>query len=185
MIGTNAITTRVYALNLMMFIFLFSIAIGQGTQILIGIYMGAKRYTETHERALGSIKIALPVSTIMAILLSIFSKQLFSLFTNNQEIITIGSTLIFLTIFFEPGRAINIVIISSLRATGDVLFPLKLGIIFMWGVSVLLSFILGIQFGLGLIGIWIAMACGEWLRGVIVLRRWKSKVWMENSFIRS
>jgi Na+-driven multidrug efflux pump len=55
----------------------------------------------------------------------------------------------------------------------------------MWGVSVTLSYILGIHFGLGLIGIWISFIADEWLRGIIMLRRWKSRVWIRKTFIKN
>lgn len=42
--GTQALATKVYTQNLMMFIMLFGAAISQGTQILIGRHIGAKEF---------------------------------------------------------------------------------------------------------------------------------------------
>lgn len=53
----------------------------------------------------------------------------------------------------------------------------------MWGVAVVLSYILGVVFGLGLIGVWIAFIADEWLRGLLMLKRWKSKKWTKMSFV--
>lgn len=58
-----------------------------------------------------------------------------------------------MTVILEPGRTFNLVIINSLRAAGDVKFPVYMGIVSMWGISVTLSYLLGIYFGLGLIGV--------------------------------
>lgn len=182
--GTIALTTKVYTQNLMMFILLFSIAIGQGTQILIGQYVGAEKLEEAYKRCLKSLKIAILVSLGMAILFSFFSKSLLGIFTENPEIITLGSILILLTIILEPGRAFNLVVINSLRAAGDVKFPVYIGILSMWGVAVTLSYLLGVVFGLGLIGVWIAFIVDEWLRGLLMLRRWKSKKWKKMSFVQ-
>jgi putative MATE family efflux protein len=184
-IGTNALTTKVYAQNLMMFIFLFSVAISQGTQILIGHLVGAREYEHAYERCLKSLKIAIIISLAMAGIFSIFAEPLLRLFTDNEQIIELGKTLIYLTIILEPGRSFNLVVINSLRATGDVRFPVYMGILSMWGVSVTLSYVLGIWFGLGLIGIWISFIADEWLRGLIMLKRWRSKVWMKKSFVES
>ena len=183
MLGTEALTTRVYAFNLMMFIYLFAIAIGQGTQILIGHQIGARKYEEAYTRGLKSLRLGILISFICALVFSIFSKPLLSIFTSNENILALGSILIWMTIILEPGRAFNIVIINSLRGTGDVKFPVIVGIISMWGVAVALSYILGIHFGLGLIGVWIAFIADEWIRGILMLRRWKSKVWMKKNFI--
>jgi putative MATE family efflux protein len=184
-IGTNALTTKVYAQNLMMFIFLFSVAISQGTQIIIGHMIGAKQFDSAYERCLKSLKIAIFISLIMAGIFSIAAEPLLRIFTNNEEIISLGKTLIYLTIILEPGRSFNLVVINALRATGDVRFPVYMGILSMWGVSVTLSYILGIWLGLGLIGIWISFIADEWLRGIIMLKRWRSKVWIQKRFVQS
>ncbi|MCP3742153.1 MATE family efflux transporter [Rossellomorea sp. BNER] len=184
-LGTEALTTKVYAQNLMMFIFLFSVAISQGTQILIGHMVGAQRIEEAYQRCIKSLKIAIIISLFMAILFSFVSTPLMKIFTSNEEIIYLGSLLIYMTIILEPGRSFNLVVINALRATGDVKFPVYMGILSMWGVSVTLSYILGIHFGLGLIGIWISFIADEWLRGIIMLRRWKSRVWIRKTFIKN
>ena len=184
MLGTEALTTKVYAQNLMMFIYLFALAIAQGTQILIGHKMGAGRLEAAYNRGLKSLRLSILISFLCALMFTIFSKQLLSIFTTNENIIALGSLLILITILLEPGRAFNIVIINSLRAAGDVKFPVIVGIIVMWGVAVSLSYILGIHFGLGLVGVWIAFTLDEWIRGLLMLKRWKSRKWMNKSFVK-
>ena len=183
MLGTEALTTKVYAQNLMMFIFLFSLAISQGTQIMIGHMVGRRDYKAAYDRCIKSLKVAIIISLTTAVIFALFSEQLLRIFTSNEEIIYLGSILIWLTIILEPGRSFNLVVISSLRAAGDVKFPVYVGILSMWGVSVALSYLLGIVFGLGLIGVWISFIADEWLRGLIMLRRWKSRKWMKMQFV--
>ncbi|WP_335870040.1 MATE family efflux transporter [Bacillus sp. 2205SS5-2] len=184
MLGTQALTTKVYTQNIMMFIFLFSFAISQGTQILIGHQVGAQKFEQAYQRCIKSLRIGITISFFMSVIFSIFSKNLLAIFTDNPEIIASGSVLIFLTIILEPGRSFNLVIINALRAAGDVKYPVFIGILSMWGVSVTLSYILGIYFGLGLVGVWMSFIVDEWLRGLIMLRRWKSKVWIRKNFVK-
>lgn len=183
--GTTALTTRVYALNIIMFALLFSIAIGQGTQIIIGHMIGERRFEEAYRRCLRSLWIGISVSTFAAIMFYTFSDQLFSIFTSNEEIIQLGSVLLLLTILLEPGRAFNLIVINALRAAGDVKFPVYIGILSMWGVAVTLSYVGGIWLGLGLVGIWIAMTLDEWLRGLLMLWRWRTKKWKSMAFVHS
>ncbi|KFZ43789.1 transporter [Anoxybacillus sp. KU2-6(11)] len=184
MLGTEALTTRVYTQNIMMFIFLFSVAIGQGTQIIVGHLVGAERFHEAYTRCLRSLRLAVIISFAVAALFSVFSDQLFSIFTSSKRMIETGGTLILLTMLLEPGRSFNLVIINSLRAAGDVKFPVYIGIASMWGVSVPLAYILGISFDLGLVGVWLAFTADEWLRGLLVYWRWKSNVWRTKSFVK-
>lgn len=182
--GATAITTKVYAQNLMMFIFLCSIAIGQGTQILIGHLIGAKETEQAYRQCMRSLKFAILISLSVAVVFYFSSDILLGLFTSDQAIITTGSILLLMTIVLEPGRAFNLVVINSLRAAGDVRFPVIIGILSMWGVQVTLAWILGLHYAYGLVGIWIGFIVDEWLRGLIMLRRWKSKVWVQKSFIK-
>jgi putative MATE family efflux protein len=183
-IGTEALTTKIYTQNLMMFILLFSLAVSQGTQILIGYLIGAKDYDSAYKRCLQSLYSGIIISTLMAIIFAIFSDNLLGIFTTNERILEIGGTLILLTILLEPGRAFNMVIISSLRAAGDIKFPTYIGILSMWGVSVPIAYILGIHYDFGLIGVWIAFICDEWVRGILMLHRWNSRAWMTKRFSR-
>ncbi|MEC2071526.1 MATE family efflux transporter [Alkalihalophilus marmarensis] len=184
MMGTEALTTKVYTQNIMMFILLFAIAIGQGTQIIIGHQVGAKKLDEAYERCIRSLKIAIAVSTSMAVIVYFSSRPLLSIFTNNEQIITAGATLLLLTIILEPGRAFNLVVINCLRAAGDVKFPVYLGILSMWGVSIPVAYFFGVHMGLGLVGVWIGFIADEWLRGLLMLWRWRQGHWREMSFVR-
>ncbi|MFD2629702.1 MATE family efflux transporter [Oceanobacillus kapialis] len=182
-LGTLAITTKVYAQNIMMFIFLFSIAIGQGTQILIGHMIGAGKIEDAYERGIKSLRISIFISLSMAGIVYLLNEPLLGIFTDNPTILQTGAFLLLMTVILEPGRAFNLVMISSLRAAGDVKFPVYIGIASMWGISVTFAWFFGIFLDLGLIGIWIAFIADEWLRGIFMLRRWRKRHWVSMSFI--
>jgi Na+-driven multidrug efflux pump len=82
-------------------------------------------------------------------------------------------------ILLEPGRVFNLVVINALRATGDARYPVLMGMFSMWGVLAFGSWLLGTYFGLGLTGVWIAMAADEWLRGLLMYRRWRQRKWLK------
>ncbi|KEO84591.1 MATE family efflux transporter [Tumebacillus flagellatus] len=184
-LGTAALTTKVYTQNIMMFVFLFSIAVGQATQIMVGHYVGAGQKNEAYKACMRSLKVALVVAVLMAGIFSLFRHQLLGLFTTDQGIIELGSKLILMTLILEPGRTFNLVVIASLRAAGDAKFPVYMGILSMWSISAGLSYLLGIHFGMGLLGMWIAFAADEWFRGLFMLWRWRSRRWEKMGFVTS
>ncbi|MCD7034918.1 MATE family efflux transporter [Metabacillus sp. GX 13764] len=184
-LGTEALATKVYAQNLMMFIYLMSLALSQGTQIVIGRMIGAKDYESAFNRCLKTLYMAIGLSTVTALGFHTFSDSLFHIFTSNESIIHTGGLLILLTVLLEPGRAFNLVINNALRAAGDVRFPVFMGGMSVWCVSVPAAFLLSSVFGLGLIGIWIAFILDEWLRGILMYKRWKSKQWVTKGFVSS
>ncbi len=101
-----------------MFILLFGTAISQGTQILIGRYIGGKQFDAAYERRMKSLYWALGIAAATSVLMTIFSKDLIGIFTQSPDIIATASLLIAMTIILEPGRSFNVIIINSLRAAG-------------------------------------------------------------------
>jgi putative MATE family efflux protein len=182
--GANALTARFYSFNLMLYIMLFGVAIGQGTQILVGHLIGANKMEDAYKTCLRSLKISIVIAFIMALIFAVFSMPLLDLFTDKKEIISMGSMLLIIAIVLEPGRAFNIVLGNSLKGAGDAKYIFVLGLSSMWGIAVLFSYILGIQWGLGLVGVWIAFACDEWIRGIGMLMRWRSRVWEKMSVVQ-
>ncbi|MEH7201307.1 MATE family efflux transporter [Bacillus safensis] len=180
--GTQALAAKVYTQNLMMFIMLFGAAISQGTQILIGRHIGAKEFDAAYRRCMKSLYWAIAISLLSSTALSLSSTHLLTFFTSNHEIIQIAATLLLLTIILEPGRSFNMVIINSLRAAGDAKFPVYMAMISMWGIGLPIAYLLGIQLELGLIGVWISFIVDEWVRGIFMYRRWRSRVWTEYRF---
>lgn len=73
--------------------------------------------------------------------------------------------------------------VRDLQTVGDILFPIVVGVISMWLVSVLGGFLLGIVLQKGLVGFWMAMAADECFRGVLFVWRWKSGKWKGKNLV--
>ena len=54
-----------------------------------------------------------------------------------------------------------------------------MAMISMWGIGLPLAYLFGIHFGLGLMGIWISFIADEWVRGILMYRRWRSRIWIQ------
>lgn len=182
-ISIAAVTTNSYINNICIFIFVFSVSIGQGSAILAGRLVGRGNLEEAYKLCFSSLKKAFAVSTILGIIVAILGRQIFEIFTSNEEILALGASVLFINAFLEPGRTFNIVIINCLRACGDVRFPVYVGICSMWTVGVGLAYIFSITLDLGMPGMWIALALDEWIRGIIMYFRWKSRKWYGKSVI--
>jgi len=183
-VGDAALAARIYILNISMICFLFTMAISQGTQILVARYVGAGLYEKTLKRGLKTLRIAFLVSLVVSLIIAFTGESLLGIFTDNPAIIAVAVPVLWAIVFIEPGRAFNMVLMGSLKSVGDVKFPVVIGVISMWGIAVVLSYVFGIHFGLGLLGIWLAQGIDEWVRGIFALRRWKSQPWLRKKIIR-
>lgn len=184
MLGSYALTTRVYTQNLMYLVWMLGLSIGQGTMILVGHMVGSNRMNAAYKNGLHSLKIAMIVDSTSAFCMFLISRPALGVFTNDQTIINLGSILLLITIVLEPGRAFNLVIGNALRGAGDVRYPVIMGVLSMWLISVPLCYILGIVLKMGLPGIWLAFATDEWTRGIIMMMRWKSRTWQGMSIVK-
>ncbi|SOC39641.1 MATE family efflux transporter [Ureibacillus acetophenoni] len=182
-LGTEALAARQYAVNISMFTYLFAMAIGMGTAIIVGRYVGAGRQDDAYKQLWVSVKAAMIFTLVMVTIVIIFREQLMDVFTDNPDVIKIGVSVLLLSILLETGRTVNITIINTLRATGDARFPVKIGFLSMICMSLPLGYLLVFVFDLGLVGVWLAIAADEWCRAIIVFFRWKSRKWEKYALV--
>ena len=181
--GTTIIASRTYLMLISSFTMTLSIALGQGKAIQVGHLVGAGEIKEVYHKCLKSLKIAFIFAFVTTSLVFLFRKPIMSIFTTNPDILKASLKIFPLMILLEMGRVFNIVIINSLHAAGDIKFPMFMGITCVFAVAVLFSYLFGISLGWGLAGIWLANAMDEWIRGLAMYFRWKSKKWQNKSFV--
>jgi putative MATE family efflux protein len=181
--GTDALAAFVYAVTILRFVFTTSISIGNGTQIKVGYYVGAGRPAEAYRRVYRYFLTGFILSLLLAIVVNILQGPLLAMLTKNPEVTRLAAGIFLVSLILEPGRNFNVIIIPALKGAGDVRFPVYMGMLFMWGVGVLLAYVFGVALGWGLMGVWIALACDEWVRGTIMLFRWKSGKWRSKALV--
>ncbi|TMX34532.1 MATE family efflux transporter [Vibrio parahaemolyticus] len=176
--GTASLAAFTYAQNIARFSFAFALAIGQATQIQTGYYIGKGWIESILKRVQIYFLVSFVVSISAASAIYLLRDSILPLFTHQPEILYLTGTLVMGSIILEAGRVFNLVFISALKGAGDVRFPVQIGILCMWGVGVCFSYLLGIHWGFGVIGAWMAIALDEWVRGIIMLVRWRSSSWV-------
>ena len=183
MLGTAVITTRVYANMIAWLSYLYSSAVGQANQIIIGHLVGAREEDAAYKRSLKTLRPTMIITLIISTSVFLLSDHIFGIFTKNPDVLSLLKTITFIEIFLELGRAVNIVIIRGMQAAGDTQYPVFISVLSMWGVATLLSYVFGIVLGWGLVGIWMAMALDECVRAVIFYIRWKRGGWRGKAVI--
>jgi Na+-driven multidrug efflux pump len=180
-LGTTALATHTYASQLMNLVVLFTVAIGFAGEILVGHLVGAAQLHRASRMVRRSLAWGLGVSFVVAATAAATAPWTLRPFTHDPAIIASATTLLWLTVLLEPGRTCNIVVINALRASGDARFPVMVGAVSMLVVMAGGSWLLGVHFELGLVGVWIAYAADEWLRGLIMVARWWRLGWVPSA----
>ncbi|EGR0206796.1 MATE family efflux transporter [Vibrio vulnificus] len=175
--GTSSLAAFTYAQNIARFSFAFALAIGQATQIQTGYYIGKGWIENITKRVQIYFLVGFASSVTVASTIYFMRDAILTLFTQQPEILMLAGSLVMGSIVLEAGRVFNLIFISALKGAGDIKFPVQMGILSMWGLGVVFSYLLGIHWGYGVFGAWMAIALDEWFRGLIMARRWRSQVW--------
>ncbi|WP_164017105.1 MATE family efflux transporter [Pyxidicoccus trucidator] len=182
-LGPVALASRQYANAISHYVFLCSLAIGMGTSILVGRLVGAHRPEDAYRNALTGLKWALGITVVVDVVVISVREPLVGLFTNNADILQVTTQVIVIGLILETGRAFNLVLINALRAAGDATFTVYMGFLSMACMSLPLGYYLVFKLGLGLAGVWFAVAADEWVRGLTMWFRWRSRAWEKQSLV--
>ncbi|KYN80457.1 MATE family efflux transporter [Vibrio cidicii] len=181
--GTSSLAAFTYAQNIARFSFAFALAIGQATQIQTGYYIGKGWIENITKRVQIYFLVGFVSSVAVASSIYLMRDTILTLFTQQPEILMLAGALVMGSIVLEAGRVFNLIFISALKGAGDIKFPVQMGILSMWGLGVVFSYLLGIHWGYGVFGAWMAIALDEWFRGLIMARRWRSQVWLKHKLV--
>lgn len=179
--GATELAIQSYTMQVMHFVFTFSFALALSNEILVGHHVGAGEFDAAYDRLLRTLRIGLPIVGVAMLPAAIWGDWFLGWFTDNGAIISISVVLLRMALFIEPGRLFNMMLVCGLRATGDVAYPFKLGLVGMWGIWVPVSWLFGITLGWGLPGLWAAMIVDEIFRGSLMFRRWLKRGWLTHA----
>lgn len=183
MLGNEALAARTYAVNIVTFSYVFAMSVGQGGGICIGHLIGKGRKNAALLLGRYCIRITLMISFSVALLSALLGKSVMGLLSDNPEVVSLTALILCIDVVLELGRAVNILCVNFLRATGDAVYPFIIGLIFMWGVATVGGYVLGVTLGFGLVGMWIAFTMDESIRAALFWRRWQSRRWMGKSLV--
>ncbi|TVX99699.1 MATE family efflux transporter [Cohnella terricola] len=180
-LGAKELAARTYMNSMESFCFMLGYAIAIALQIQVAHLYGAGKNEEAYRGAFRGLGIGLALVMVNASVLFFAGSSLLGMFTKDPEIVAIGTSLLALNLLLQPGKVMNMTLNNSLNAVGDTRFTMIVGIVSMSIVATGGSYLLGIHAGWGLIGIYCSMIADEWVRGVIVLRRWMGKKYLFRS----
>lgn len=175
--------TKTYVQNITMFFYIFAVSIGQASQIITGHLVGAGEIEKAYRSCLKSYRTALIITFSACAVGAIFRGMLLGIYTDDSEVIALGSNILIINVMLEFGRTTNLVVIACLRGAGDVYFPTACAIFSMWIISVLGSYLLAVVCGMGIYGLWIGLAGDEVFRGILMIIRWKGNKWRNKKVI--
>lgn len=182
--GDSVVNAKSYVCLIIEFAYLASLASAEALRIVEGRLIGAKRKDEASKEVFRTLWVCLIIVECITILLWLCSDYAVGIFPSaDADVLRVAKILFTVELFLELGRVTNIIMVRALQTAGDVFFPVIMSIIFTWFVSVGVGYLLAIPAGLGIKGIWIAMASDEIVRGSILAIRFALGKWRKINLI--
>ncbi len=157
---------------------------GYGMQTAAATLSGNACGANDKERLSGLAKITIPLVVVLMILsgglLFLFAPQLMGLFSNDDDVIRLGTTVLRMVAVSEPLYGVPIVVEGIMQGAGKTITPFIFNVLGMWCVRIVGTFICTQLLGLGLVAAWACMIGHNVLLFVLFIvhyatGRWKPK----------
>ena len=147
---------------------------------LVGQSLGAWQVADAKLRGSIAIGLSVLVMLVLSLPLIMFAPQLILFFepSANPVILEAGTTYLRINGLSYIFVAISMVTNGALRGAGDTIPGLLITILGRWFVAVPLAYVLALPLGMGTQGVWIAIALGTLVQGLLILVRWWRLRWI-------
>lgn len=180
--GMN-VTARSYTMQIANFSYCIGAALAQANAIMAGWRIGAKEFEECDRGTRKAALYGVITSACFSITFALTGRYLVHIFTDDPQMISLVVKLLIVDVFLEFGRVTNLVYGQALKTSGDAVFPVIMGAIFMYLCAVGGTYFFGIRLGLLAVGAYIALASDECARAVGMMLRWRSGKWKNKRLV--
>ncbi|WP_281862874.1 MATE family efflux transporter [Planomicrobium okeanokoites] len=177
-LGTNAFAAHQIAGNVEVFSYMIGYGFATAATILVGQQIGAGNLAEARKYAKLSTQITVVFMTLLGAVLFFFGDWAASFFTEDPEVISDIGNALKISGVFQPFLAVLMVLTGAFQGANNTKFPMYLTAFGMWAIRTLLVYLLGIQLGWGLAGVWIAIGIDIAFRAVVLVIQFRRDKWM-------
>jgi putative MATE family efflux protein len=144
---------------------------------LVGQSLGAQDPAGAQQRGYSTFKMGAALMAVIGLFFVLFPAQIMAFFTNDAEVIALGTMPLRVVGLFQPILAANMIFAGGLRGAGDTRWPMIITAVGIWLVRLPLAYLFALSLGWGLTGAWGAMALDFTLRGAFNSVRFRGGRW--------
>lgn len=176
-LGTVTYAAHQVALNIEGLSFTPPMSFQTASTTLCGQSLGARNPERAVRCARESQRMALIGAALAGSVLFFFGRYIAWAYTEDPTVISLSANVLKLIALVQPFLASMFVLVGALRGAGDTKWTMYITMAGVWGVRVVVAYILVLKMGLGLYGAWIAMALDMVARSILVELRFRSGHW--------
>lgn len=175
--GTASIAANSVAMSIQSLSFMPGFAFGLAATALVGQNLGAGSSERAERSGYESLRLAMYAAGAATALFLLLPTPLARMYSTDPEVVSLTANCLRITALSQPALAAAQVLAGGLRGAGDTKWVMYITAVGNWGVRLVGSWVLGVYLGWGLIGVWVAMAVDQLLRGGLTVMRYRTGHW--------
>ncbi|MBM7578524.1 MULTISPECIES: MATE family efflux transporter [Jeotgalibacillus] len=176
-LGTNVFAAHQIAGNIEIFSYMVGYGFATAATIIVGQLLGAGNIKEAKQYAWLCVWLSVGSMTVLGVLLFFLGSWTGSFFTQDQDVINDISIALKVSGIFQPFLAVVLILTGVFQGAGNTKFPMYLTGFGMWLIRTSFVYLLTVQVGWGLLGVWIAIGLDIIFRAVVLLVQFSRDKW--------
>ncbi|HEX2571415.1 MAG TPA: MATE family efflux transporter [Polyangia bacterium] len=164
-------------INFFQLVFISCIAYGSATATLVGQNMGARKIDAAENYVWTSAKIGAVLFTAVGLLTCLYPHAIMALWSKDQAVIEVATPILRVLGACEPVACLALVFTYALYGAGNARFVMVVEGSLHFTCLMPASYLLGLVFGLGIWGVWIAMMAYIVLMACIMAAKFTTGTW--------
>ena len=177
------VAARSYAAQITNFAYCAGAALASANAILTGWRIGKGDYDACDKGTKKAALIGIVVAISMEGVIALNGAYIMKLFHSTPEMTKMVVTLLTIDIVLEVGRVSNLVFGNALKTSGDTIFPMVIGAIFMFLCAAGGTYFFGLHLGMCVVGAYIGLTLDEVIRAIAMFIRWQTGKWRKLSLV--
>lgn len=173
-LGTYAVAAHQIALNFASITFMLAFGLSAAITVRVGQVAGRSGIQQTRFSGFTGISVSTLFMCFTALLMYLLPNQIVSLYTNDEELITLAVNLIYMAAIFQVSDGLQVSGSGALRGLKDTKVPMIVNLIAYWIIGLPLGYYLGIVQNWGPEGLWIGLIAGLTVAAILHNLRFNS-----------
>lgn len=176
-LGTVVFAAHQVAINIVGLSFTPGQGFGMAATTLVGQSLGAKNPELAEKCGHETRRIGMYVASAMAVVFFFCGKWIAMAYSRDPGVIADAAMALKIIAIVQPAQSAQFILAGGLRGAGDTFWPLVSTLAGVVGVRVALALLFVNALHLGLMGAWLAMACDQLVRSLVITTRYRSGQW--------